>query len=70
MASTNYIALRTFTDDVRCVRAMPGMVVAFDPAVRPDRVASLLSTGVILLASDITNTHPIMVALQKLATAA
>jgi hypothetical protein len=70
MASTNYIALQEFTDDVRCVRALPGMVVAFDPAVRPDRVSSLLASNIITLATDITNTNPVMVALQKLATAA
>jgi hypothetical protein len=70
MASTNYIVLREFTDDVRCVRALPGMVAAFDPAVRPDKVASLLATNTITLATDTTNTSPVMVALQKLATAA
>jgi hypothetical protein len=46
------------------------MVVAFDPAVRPDRVSSLLASNIITLATDITNTNPVMVALQKLATAA
>jgi hypothetical protein len=70
MASTNYVTLKEFTDDIRCVQAKPGMVVAFDPAVRPDKVASLLSNGVILIATDTTNTHPVMVALQRLATAA
>jgi hypothetical protein len=70
MASTNYIALREFTDDVRCVRALPGMVVAFDPAVRPDKVSSLLASNVITLATDTTNTSPVMVALQRLAVAA
>jgi hypothetical protein len=70
MASTNYICLKEFTDDIRCVRAYPGMVVAFDPAVRPDRVSSFLSNKVITLATDTTNPDPVMVALQKLATAA
>lgn len=70
MASTNYIVLKEFTDDIRTVHALPGMVVAFDPAVRPDRVSSLLSNKIITLATDTTNPHPVMVALQRLATAA
>jgi len=70
MASTNYIALQEFTDDVRCVRALPGMVVAFDPAVRPDKVSSLLANNIITLATDTGNLNPVMVALQRLATAA
>lgn len=70
MASTNYVCLKEFTDDIRCVRASPGMVVAFDPVARPDRVSSLLSNKIICLASDTTNDSPVMKALVKLATAA
>lgn len=70
MATTNYVCLKGFTDDIRCVRALPGMVVAFDPAVRPDKVTSFLSNGIMIPATDTTNTHPVMVALQRLATAA
>jgi hypothetical protein len=70
MATTNYVCLKEFTDDVRCVRALPGMVVAFDPAVRPDKVSSFLSNKVITLATDTTNPDPVMVALQRLSVAA
>jgi hypothetical protein len=65
MAATNYICTREFGDK-RGVRALPGMVVSFDPATQAQTVNSHLKNGVMLLATDTTNTHPVMVALQKL----
>jgi hypothetical protein len=41
-------------------------VVSFDPATQAQTVNSHLKNGVMLLATDTTNTHPVMVALQKL----
>jgi hypothetical protein len=68
MAATNYICCREFVDK-RGVRALPGMVVSYDPAVAQQllTVNAHLKHGVILLASDTANKHPIMVTLQKLA---
>ena len=71
MAATNYVCLKGFTDDVRCAQVTPGMVVVFDPAIARQLavVNSHIAGGVLTLATDTTNSSPVMVNLQKFATA-